>query len=88
MRWHEIPTRRENPEELCAQREMRELMAAEIRKLKPNVRAILQMRAFEDTSVEQTAHRLGLSTSAVKSIARRARLRLRPRLDRHRLRTA
>jgi len=49
--------------------------------LSPHDRAVLVLRYWEDRSVADTAHDLGLTETAVRTRARRALQRLRPLLD-------
>ncbi|MBB3044416.1 SigE family RNA polymerase sigma factor [Nocardioides sp. LMS-CY] len=49
--------------------------------LSPHDRAVLVLRYWEDRSVADTAHDLGISETAVRTRSRRALQRLRPLLD-------
>ena len=66
-----------NPEQLCLQQELSELLDSELRKIKPTPRAVFQYRDIQGFSAEETAQAMGMSISAVKSALLRARLSLR-----------
>lgn len=71
----ELPERSTAPETDSATR--LDLLAA-LRRLEPLDRAVVVARYWEDRSVRETAHDLGLSESAVRTRAKRALDRLRP----------
>lgn len=66
-----------NPEERCSQEELRRILTTTIRELEPGYRNVVQLRDLEGFSTKQTAQVLDLSSSAVKTRLRRARIRLR-----------
>lgn len=74
---------RDNPEQLYAKEELRELLEKAIGSLSPLYRTVFVLRDMENLSNEETAAALGLSVPAVKSRLLRARLMLRARLARH-----
>lgn len=73
----------ENPEELYAQQELREILAKALERLEPAFRSVFVLRDVEDLSTAETAALLNLSVSAVKSRLMRARLELRERLNKY-----
>ncbi len=73
----------ENPEELYAQQELREILAEALERLEPAFRSVFVLRDVEDLSTAETAALLNLSVSAVKSRLMRARLELRERLNKY-----
>ena len=73
----------ENPEELYAQQELREILAEALERLEPASRSVFVLRDVEDLSTAETAALLNLSVSAVKSRLMRARLELRERLNKY-----
>jgi len=74
---------RDNPEELYAKEELRELLEKAIGSLPPLYRTVFVLRDMENLSNEETASALDLTVPAVKSRLLRARLMLRDRLSRH-----
>ena len=73
----------ENPEELYAQQELREILAEALERLEPAFRIVVVLRDVENLSTSETAALLNLSVSAVKSRLMRARLELRERLNKY-----
>lgn len=61
--------------------EMKQMLMAALRSLPSDYQAIYQLRAIEELSGEQTALKLGLSVTAMKSRWHRARKLLRERID-------
>jgi RNA polymerase sigma-70 factor (ECF subfamily) len=61
--------------------EMKQMLMAALRSLPPDYQAIYQLRAIEELSGGQTALKLGLSATAMKSRWHRARTLLRERID-------
>jgi RNA polymerase sigma-70 factor (ECF subfamily) len=68
-------------EEQAGSSEMKEIFTTALQSLPADYRAIYELRAIEELSGEETAHRLGLSVAAMKSRWHRARTLLRDRLD-------
>lgn len=71
-----------NPEEACASRELRRTVRDAVARLQQPYRTVVAMRSLEEFTTAETAQLLGLSPTGVKTRLRRARLRLRQRLDR------
>lgn len=74
---------RDNPEQLYAKEELRELLEKAIGSLPPIYRTVFVLRDMENMSNEDAAAALDLTVPAVKSRLLRARLMLRDRLSRH-----
>jgi RNA polymerase sigma-70 factor (ECF subfamily) len=74
---------RPTPEQDYFNRELHDLVRREIGNLPLPYRSVLQMCRLEQTSIEETAHELGITDAAVKSRLRRARLMLSKALVRH-----
>ncbi|MCI0404333.1 MAG: sigma-70 family RNA polymerase sigma factor [Acidobacteria bacterium] len=70
------------PEQRYSQVELREILAEAMGRLSPTLRIVFQLRDIEEFSTEETAQILGISISAVKARALRARLGLREELNR------
>ncbi len=73
VEWH-------NPHEVLAQKELRELLDKALAELPVKYRTVFLLRDVEELSTRETAKALGLSETAVKSRAVRARLALRKSL--------
>jgi RNA polymerase sigma-70 factor (ECF subfamily) len=71
---------REDPADLAARREVRELIEAALQELDEKYRVVFVLRDIEGFSIRETAETLGLTESAVKVRLLRARLALRERL--------
>ena len=71
------------PEQRYSQRELRAILEGAVAGLKPDQKAVFQMRDVEELSIQETAQALGISISAVKSRLLRARLALREKLNRY-----
>lgn len=69
-----------NPERRYAELEAQEILDEALSFLSPRLCRAFRLRNVEDLSMEETAEKLGLSASAVKSRLVRARSRLRRRL--------
>jgi RNA polymerase sigma-70 factor (ECF subfamily) len=76
----ELPTRTDNPEQLCARMEVRRILADAIQDLEPGSRAVCLLRDVENLSTEETAKYLGISVAAVRIRLFRARAKLRQKL--------
>ena len=70
-----------NPHEALAQKELRDLLDAALAELPAKYRVVFTLRDIEGLSTEETAKVLGLTQTAVKSRAVRARLALRKYLE-------
>lgn len=73
---------RENPEDLAARAELRDVLDRAIAELDDKHRVVFVLRDIEGFSTEETAAALGLTESNVKVRLLRARLQLRERLTR------
>lgn len=69
-----------NPEQVCSKRQMEALLHKGIGRLRPDLRAVVEMRLMEDCSLSEIARTLRISTSAAKSRLHRARKCCRVRL--------
>lgn len=65
-----------NPEQICDERQQRVRLLSAIRKLKPSLRAVLEIQMMQSSSVREIAQALDISEAAVKSRLYRARARL------------
>lgn len=72
-----------DPQEVLAQKELRELLDNALMELPVKYRSVFLLRDTEGLSTKETAKALGLSETAVKSRAVRARLALRKYLAPH-----
>ena len=66
-----------NPEARYAQRERDRLLRGAVHSLRPRIRRALELHAFHDNSLEETALQLGISVSAAKARVFRAKTVLR-----------
>lgn len=71
----------DNPEQRCARREMRTLMAQAITQLAPDLRQACLLRDVLQYSTQEVAQRLGISAMAVRLRLFRAHRRLREQLS-------
>jgi RNA polymerase sigma-70 factor, ECF subfamily len=71
------------PEQRYSQGELRGILATTIGQLSPGHRTVFQLREVEGFSTGETAEALALSTSAVKTRLRRARLQVRQSLNKY-----
>jgi RNA polymerase sigma-70 factor, ECF subfamily len=72
-----------NPEMLYQNSELRNILEESLRALGPKLRTVFLLRDVEGLSIEDVAHALNLSQTAVKTRTLRARLRLREKLTRY-----
>jgi RNA polymerase sigma-70 factor, ECF subfamily len=72
-----------NPEQRYSQQELQQILATTINELKPGCRTVFQLRDVDGLSTEETAQALALSSSAVKTRLRRARMMLRDSLNKY-----
>jgi RNA polymerase sigma-70 factor, ECF subfamily len=66
-----------NPEESCLRSERSQLLTEAINRLGPRIRTAILLRDIEERSVEETAHILGTTSSAVKARVFHGRRKLR-----------
>ncbi len=76
-----MPVREDNPEQRCARREMRTLMAQAITLLPADLRQACLLRDVLQYSTQEVAERLGISAMAVRLRLFRAHRRLREKLS-------
>lgn len=69
-----------NPEEVCAQEELREILDRNVRGLSPDMRTALRLRDVEGLSTREAAETLGVPENTLKSRLHRARMQLADRL--------
>jgi len=62
----QIPARSPNPEQIYMQVERTRILCGAIRKLRPRVRAVVEMAQFRDFPVKETAKVLDISVAAAK----------------------
>jgi RNA polymerase sigma-70 factor, ECF subfamily len=74
---------RPGQEDALGQRELTNHLHAELRRLPPIFREVLELRDLQELSTEDVASRLGISEPAAKSRLSRARQMLRKRMERH-----
>jgi RNA polymerase sigma-70 factor, ECF subfamily len=68
LEW-EIADHASNPEEECARSEIRNILRAEIRDLRPALRAVFEIKHLQEFSLRETAGKMGISLSAAKARA-------------------
>lgn len=73
---NELKDERPNPENICAQAEMHEILRGALDQLSPKLRSAIQMCELDGLSVKDAAETLGISKNALKSRLLRARLGL------------
>jgi RNA polymerase sigma factor (sigma-70 family) len=73
----QIPDARPDPEQHCLRTERRRMVRHAIGRLRPRVRRVIQISQLDECSVKETAYKLGISTSATKSLLLRGRASLR-----------
>src|SRR6516165_8980324 len=76
----QIPARSPNPEQIYMQVERTRILCGAIRKLRPRVRAVVEMAQFRDFPVKETAKVLDISVAAAKGRLFHARATLRKSL--------
>jgi RNA polymerase sigma-70 factor (ECF subfamily) len=72
-----------NPEQRYSEQELQQILATTMNELQPGYRTVFQLRDVDGLSTEETAEVLALTSSAVKTRLRRARLTLRNSLDKY-----
>jgi RNA polymerase sigma-70 factor (ECF subfamily) len=73
----EIPDRSPNPEQTFVQRERTRILRGAIRKLRPRMRAVVEIAQFHDLPIKETAKVLDISVAAAKGRWFHARAQLR-----------
>jgi RNA polymerase sigma-70 factor (ECF subfamily) len=68
LEW-EVADHASNPEEECAQSEIGNILRAEIRDLRPTLRAVFEIKHLQEFSLRETAGKMGISLSAAKTRA-------------------
>lgn len=68
---------RPDPEEHCADRQRERIVAGAVRKLRPALRQIIEIRRLHECSMRETARTLRISVTAAKSRLHHARVALR-----------
>jgi RNA polymerase sigma-70 factor, ECF subfamily len=76
----QIPDRSPNPEQTVVQRERTRILHGAIRKLRPRMRAVLEVAQFHDLPIKETAKVLDISIAAAKGRFLHARRQLRKSL--------
>ena len=71
---------RPDPEERFAQQERQRVVVAAVRRLRPTLRKVIEIREFHEASMKETAQTLGLTVSAAKGRLFHARAALRKSL--------
>jgi RNA polymerase sigma-70 factor, ECF subfamily len=77
----EIPSASEPVDEQIVRRQMKDLIASAFAQLSPVDREVYTLRDLQQLSGEETARRLNLSITAMKSRLHRARVQLRRSID-------
>jgi RNA polymerase sigma-70 factor, ECF subfamily len=65
----EVADHASNPEQACAQSEIGNILRAEIRDLRPALRAVFEIKHLQEFSLRETAGKMGISLSAAKTRA-------------------
>jgi DNA-directed RNA polymerase specialized sigma24 family protein len=65
----EVADHASNPEEECAQSEIGNILRAEIRDLRPTLRAVFEIKHLQEFSLRETAGKMCISLSAAKARA-------------------
>ena len=68
LEW-EVADHASNPEEECVQSEIGNILRAEIRDLRPALRAVFEIQHLQEFSLRETAGKIGISLSAAKARA-------------------
>ena len=76
----QIPDRSPNPEQTFVQRERTKILRGAIRKLRPRVRAVVEVAHFHDLPIKEMAKALDISVAATKGRLFHARAKLRKSL--------
>jgi RNA polymerase sigma-70 factor, ECF subfamily len=73
---YEIRDSAPDPEQICDRQQQKLLLQSSVKKLQPNLRAVIEVWMAEDCSVQEISNTLGISVAAVKSRLYRARIRI------------
>ncbi len=73
----QIPDRSPNPEQTYVERERRTILHSAIRRLRPRIRAVVEMAQFRELPIKETAKVLDISVAAAKGRFFHARATLR-----------
>ena len=73
----QIPDRTPNPEQTYVQRERRTILHSAIRRLRPRIRAVIEIAQFQELPIKETAKILDISVAAAKGRCFHARAALR-----------
>ena len=73
----QIPDRAPNPEQTYVQRERSTILHSAIRRLRPRIRAVIEMAQFQELPIKETAKILDISVTAAKARCFHARAALR-----------
>jgi RNA polymerase sigma factor (sigma-70 family) len=76
IEWY-VTDRAANPEQSYSQREIDNILASEIRALRPAIRTAIEMQQLQELSTRETAGRMGISVAAAKSRLFHGRVTLR-----------
>lgn len=79
----DLPSSRPDPEGELGNRQARDLLAVEIRRIPPLLREVLVLSDIQELPIRDVADHLGITIPAAKSRLSRARLELRSRMLRH-----
>jgi len=79
----DLPSWRPDPEGELGSRQVRKVLASEIRRIPPLLRHVLILRDVQELPMRDVADRLGITVPAAKSRLSRARIELRARVLRH-----
>jgi RNA polymerase sigma-70 factor, ECF subfamily len=83
VRQMELPAAGPDPEGNLAAQQMIGLLRAEMRRIPPLLRKVMELRDVEQLPMIDVADRLGITVQAAKSRLFRARIEMRSRLSRH-----
>jgi RNA polymerase sigma-70 factor (ECF subfamily) len=72
--WDQFPYAGRSPEEACRERELRELLHAQLRRLSSTFREALQLFYVDGLTARESAQTLGITQSALKCRVSRARV--------------
>ncbi|HEY7337471.1 MAG TPA: sigma-70 family RNA polymerase sigma factor [Bryobacteraceae bacterium] len=79
----DLPSWRPDPEGEVGNRQLRQVLEKEIRRIPSLLRDVVLLRDVQELPISEVARRLGITVSAAKSRLLRARIELRQRILRH-----